>query len=61
MVRLHFVDDRRPSVEGVLLGRPNGFFRLAQPTVVQGSGESYEAEGEAWVPRENVLWVQVLA
>ena len=59
LVRLHLADNQ-PSIEGILVGKPNGYYRLAQPTVLQGREESYEAEGEAWVPSRNILWVQVL-
>lgn len=60
LVRVHFAEPGTPSVEGILVERPRQFYRLAQVKVVAGPEESYDTEGEAWIPRERVLWVQVL-
>lgn len=63
-VRLHRFD-ADPSLEGVLVRRPwrrSGFFVLRQAAVVEASDRTVSSSGpEAWVPREKVDWVEVLA
>jgi len=49
-----------PSYEGVLTGERAGHYVVANCTLWKSEGESHALEGEQWVPRENVLHVQVL-
>lgn len=59
-VRLH-LHDNAPSINGILIERPNGFYRVLKPEVVLEENMSHALEGEVWVARENVLFLQVLA
>lgn len=53
--------DNAPSINGILIERPNGFYRVLKPEVVLEENMSHALEGEVWVARENVLFLQVLA
>lgn len=57
-LRLHLVD-RRESIEGIFLGYEAGHYRLAHAEYLRESDQTLELQGEAWVPRERVLWAQV--
>lgn len=59
LVRLH-IDGREESFEGVMVGQPNGRYRLKNAHYVAAEGVSTPLEGEALVPAERVLFVQVL-
>lgn len=59
-VRLHLHNDA-PSIDGILVERPNGFYRVMKPEVVLEENQSHALDGEVWVARENVLFLQVLA
>lgn len=59
LVRLHLLDNG-PSYEGVLIGRRGGHYRLANARIFEAEGRSYALDGEQWIPRERVLYVQVL-
>ncbi|MCC6743416.1 MAG: hypothetical protein IT175_06110 [Acidobacteria bacterium] len=59
LVRLHLTDDR-PSFEGVLVSARGGHYRLANARVFAAEGESYALDGEQWIPKGRVLYVQVL-
>lgn len=63
-VRLHQLDPA-PSVEGVLVGKPwrnGGHYVLRKPEVLAEADRSVVLAGpEAWVPRERVVLVEVLA
>lgn len=60
MVRLHLVDPF-PSLEGILAASYDGHYRLLKPSVLEGEGRTRELTGEAFVPRERVIFVQRLA
>jgi len=60
-VRIHLKEDA-PSVEGVLVERPNGFYRLEAAKAMSEASEHISLEGVVWIPRENVLfWQEVQA
>lgn len=59
LVRLHQAGDA-PSYEGILVGRPNGFYRLVNGKVLEASDRSVSLDGETWVPRERVVLMQVI-
>jgi hypothetical protein len=59
-VRLHLVDPF-PSIEGILVSARDGHYRLLKPEVLQAQGQTQELSGEAWVPKERVIFVQRLA
>lgn len=58
-VRLHMVN-QAPSVEGIWVNRAAGHYVLAAATLLEREDASHELEGELWVPRERVLYVQVV-
>ncbi len=60
LVRLHQLGHDAPSYEGVLVGRPNGFYRLVNASLIEAPGRTTALEGETWVPRERVVLMQVL-
>lgn len=59
LVRLH-MRDAAPSVEGVLLSRWGGHYRVANPKLLESPEVTHELDGELFVPRERVLYVQVI-
>jgi hypothetical protein len=58
-VRIH-VHGQEQSIDGILISRPNHFYRLAQPKLVVAENISQALDGEAWVPSDRVLFLQVL-
>lgn len=59
LVRLHF-DGKDASLEGVLLAVQSGHYRLANASHLESEGRTHALDGEAWVPRERVLYLQVI-
>jgi hypothetical protein len=61
LVRMHFHDDNKPSLEGFLRHRPltrAGHYKVRRVKVIEGH-VSHVLEGPAvWIPRENIIWVQ---
>jgi hypothetical protein len=58
-VRLHLKDENR-SLEGIWVGMGAGHYRLAAAMQLEAIDRTIELEGEAWIPRERVLYLQVL-
>lgn len=62
-VRLHQLDPG-PSIEGLLVGKPwrsAGHYVLRRPGLLQAADSTLElSAAEAWVPREKVVFVEVL-
>jgi hypothetical protein len=52
--------DKDFSLEGVLLGFDRGHYRLAAGKHMEAADRSLPLEGETWVPRENVVYAQVI-
>lgn len=59
LARLH-LRDGAPSVEGILVGAAAGRYVVLTPKVLHDS-ESAELTGHLEVPKENVIFIQVLA
>lgn len=59
LVRLHLIEPF-PSIEGILVGARDGHYRLLKPALLESKDRSQELEGEAWVPKKNVIFVQRL-
>lgn len=59
LVRLHLVDPH-PTIEGILVGRMNGHYRLLKCSLLEAPDRTHQLEGEVWVPRERVVLVQRL-
>ena len=60
LVRLHFVDDS-PSIDGVYVGTSAGHYVIAKAGLVREEDDPVTLDGEAWVPKERVLFMQVLS
>lgn len=58
-VRVHLRDETR-SLEGIWVGNAAGHYRLAAAEQLEAVDRTLELEGEAWIPRERVLYLQVL-
>lgn len=58
-VRLHLVDPF-PSLEGILVSARDGHYRLLKPELLEAEGRTQQLTGEAWVPKERVIFVQRL-
>lgn len=59
MVRLH-LEDPHPSVEGVLYGMEAGHYKLKKPEMLEATNRTQQLDGELWVPKERVVYVQVV-
>lgn len=59
IARLHLAGDL-PSLEGILVGCWSGHYVLLQPKVIETSDRTVALEGTVEVPRERVVFVQVL-
>lgn len=59
-VRLHLLDGA-PSLEGIYVGSKAGHYRLLNVGIIEAEGETVKMDGEAWVPRDRVLLMQVLS
>lgn len=58
-VRLHMIDSG-PSIEGFLIGRSAGHYRLLQADLIEAPDRSHEV-GEIYVPCGRVSFYQVVA
>lgn len=62
-VRVH-QDDDGPTIEGVLVGKPwrhAGHYVVRKAGVLVAEGVTVAPDGpEVWIPRERVLFVEVL-
>ena len=59
MVRLHLRDPKAPTLDGILLGVQAGHYRLGNVTHLETADRSHALDGEAWVPVDRVLYLQV--
>lgn len=64
LVRLHLIDPF-PSIEGIWTNHgsvsADGHYRLLKPAVIAATDQTRPIDGEVWVPRERVIFVQRLA
>jgi len=58
LARLHLTGSA-PSIEGILIGAVGGRYVLLNPTVLRDP-EPAELTGHIEVPKENVIFIQVL-
>lgn len=59
LVRLH-LEGQSFSIEGVLLEVSASHYRLANASHLEAEKRTHSLEGEAWVPRDRVLYLQVI-
>ncbi len=57
-VRLHLKGDF-PSFDGVYVGTDAGHYVLAKAVLVADGEDAVALDGETWVPKEDVLFMQV--
>lgn len=57
LCRLHLVEPF-PSVQGILVNSFDGHYRLKRPEVLESPERTQELDGELFVPRERVIFVQ---
>ncbi len=60
MLRLHLESKSDASVEGIFMGFTAGHYRLANARHVAAEEQTVPLEGEAWVPRDRVIYAQVI-
>lgn len=59
-VRIHQKDDG-PTLEGFLVRSWDDHYRLLRPVLWETPDRSHSLSGEAWVPRERVLFVETVS
>lgn len=59
-VRIHMHRPEAPSVEGILAGRWGGHYVVLAAKVLEAEDRSIALDGHLEIPRENVLFVQVI-
>lgn len=59
-VRIHQRGDL-PTIEGILIGSLDNHYRLIRPVLIESASRSHDLSGEYWVPRENVVFVEVVS
>lgn len=52
--------DDSPSVEGFLVGIVAGHYQLRKSKLVEATDVSHDLQGETWVSRDKVFFLQVL-
>lgn len=57
-VRIHQTDG--PTIEGILVGTLDSHYRLVKPKVIASANDSYDLTGDAYVPRERVVFLEVV-
>lgn len=58
-VRIH-QHDPGPTIEGILVGSIDSHYRLLRPVLWETPTRSHDLQGEAWIPRERVLFLEVI-
>ena len=59
LVRLHF-DGKDFSIEGILLSVTATHYRLANASHLETDERTHALDGETWVPRANVIYLQII-
>lgn len=59
LVRLH-LNDKSFSIEGVLVDVDAVHYRLANASHVESAERTHALSGDVWVPRANVVYLQVI-
>jgi hypothetical protein len=58
-VRIH-QPDPGPTIEGFLVSSWGDHYRLLRPVLLEAPGRSHDLEGEVWVPRDRVLFLETV-
>lgn len=59
LVRVHLVGDE-PSVEGILIGRTDGHYRIENANVIEAADKTHALEGWVLIPTRKVAFIQVI-
>jgi hypothetical protein len=57
-VSLH--TDKGPSIDGILLGKSHGHYILRAAALLKDEEASYDLDGEVRVPKDRVVFYQVV-
>lgn len=58
-VRVHQAGDL-PTIEGILTTSLDDHYRLLKPVLWETPTRSHELKNEAWIPRERVVFLEVI-
>lgn len=58
-MRLH-LEGQEFSIEGILLEVSVNHYRLANASHLESEDRTHALDGETWVPRANVIYLQVI-
>lgn len=58
-VRIHQLGEA-PTLEGILIGSLDNHYRLIRPVLWEAPNRSHDLDGEVWIPREKVVFVEVI-
>ena len=58
-VRIHQLDPA-PTIEGLLVRSVNGHYRLLKPVIWETADRSHPLEGEAWIPKGRVVFLETV-
>lgn len=58
-VRIHQLDPA-PTIEGILIGSLDSHYRLLKPVLWETAERSFDLQGEVWIPRERVIFVETI-
>ena len=58
-VRAHLAD-KEFSIEGILMGMQAGHYRLANASHLESEGRTHSLEGEVWIPRDRIVYLQII-
>lgn len=58
-VRVHQIDPG-PTIEGILVSTLDSHYRLLRPVLWETPTRSHDLQGEAWIPRERVIFLETI-
>jgi hypothetical protein len=58
-VRVH-QPDPGPTIEGFLVSSWGDHYRLLRPVLWEGPERSHDLQGEAWIPKARVLFMETV-
>jgi prophage tail gpP-like protein len=60
LVVVHMIDNA-PSVEGILVEKPDGYYKLEKAKLIVDANNHQTLDGTTWVPSPRVMMLQVLS
>ena len=58
-VRIH-QPDPAPTIEGFLVSSWGEHYRLLKPVIWEGPTRSFDVEGDVWIPKSRVLFIETV-